>query len=225
MAAFREVFDGSIDPMTHAIDLAAYIAGFADSPLAPWAASLPWELPPHAPEIVRRLLAGLPAGDYVIEGEVAVHRSARVEAGAVLKGPLILGADCFVAAGAYLRGGNWVDARCSIGPGVELKSSFVFEGTALAHFNFVGDSVLGAGVNMEAGSIICNHRNERADKQILVRSGEGGSLQGTGCEKFGALVGDGARIGANAVIAPGALLVPGRVVDRMTLVDEELPGR
>jgi NDP-sugar pyrophosphorylase family protein len=211
--------------MTHAIDLAAYIAGFADSPLAPWAASLPWELPPHAPEIVRRLLAGLPAGDYVIEGEVAVHRSARVEAGAVLKGPLILGADCFVAAGAYLRGGNWVDARCSIGPGVELKSSFVFEGTALAHFNFVGDSVLGAGVNMEAGSIICNHRNERADKQILVRSGEGGSLQGTGCEKFGALVGDGARIGANAVIAPGALLVPGRVVDRMTLVDEELPGR
>lgn len=225
MAAFREVFDGSIDPMTHAIDLAAYIAGFADSPLAPWAASLPWELPPHAPEIVRRLLAGLPAGDYVIEGEVAVHRSARVEAGAVLKGPLILGAGCFVAAGAYLRGGNWVDARCTVGPGVELKSSFVFEGTALAHFNFVGDSVLGAGVNMEAGSIICNHRNERADKQILVRSGEGGSLQGTGCEKFGALVGDGARIGANAVIAPGALLVPGRVVDRMTLVDEELPGR
>jgi NDP-sugar pyrophosphorylase family protein len=225
VAASREVFDGSIDPMTHAIDLAAYIAGFAGSPLAPWAASLPWELPPRTPEIVRRLLAGLPAGDYVVEGEVAVHRSARVEPGAVLKGPLILGADCFVAAGAYLRGGNWVDARCTIGPGVELKSSFVFEGTALAHFNFVGDSVIGAGVNMEAGSIICNHRNERADKQILVRSGEGGSLQGTGCDKFGALVGDGARIGANAVIAPGALLVPGRVVDRMTLVDEELPGR
>jgi NDP-sugar pyrophosphorylase family protein len=225
VAASREVFDGSIDPMTHAIDLAAYIAGFAGSPLAPWATSLPWELPPRAPEIVRRLLAELPAGDYVVEGEVAVHRSARVEPGAVLKGPLILGADCFVAAGAYLRGGNWVDARCTIGPGVELKSSFVFEGTALAHFNFVGDSVIGAGVNMEAGSIICNHRNERADKQILVRSGEGGSLQGTGCDKFGALVGDGARIGANAVIAPGALLVPGRVVDRMTLVDEELPGR
>lgn len=225
MAASREVFDGSIDPMTHAIELAAYIAGFTGSPLAPWATSQPWELPPRAPEIVRRLLAGLPAGDYVVEGEVAVHRSARVEPGAVLKGPLILGADCFVAAGTYLRGGNWVDARCTIGPGVELKSSFVFEGTALAHFNFVGDSVIGAGVNMEAGSIICNHRNERADKQILVRSGEGGSLQGTGCDKFGALVGDGARIGANAVIAPGALLVPGRVVDRMTLVDEELPGR
>ncbi|RTQ33527.1 LpxA family transferase [Variovorax gossypii] len=208
--------------MTHDIELAAYVAGFAGSPLAPWAASLPWELPPHAPEIVRRLLAGLPAGDYAVEGEVAIHPSARVEPGAVLKGPLILGPGCFVAAGAYLRGGNWVDARCSIGPGVELKSSFVFEGTALAHFNFVGDSVIGAGVNMEAGSIVCNHRNERADKQVFVRGGEGGALQGTGCEKFGALVGDGVRIGANAVIAPGALLAPGRVVGRLALVDDEL---
>ncbi|RSZ47155.1 MULTISPECIES: LpxA family transferase [unclassified Variovorax] len=209
--------------MTHAIELAAYIAGFAGSPLGPWAASLPWELPPRAPEIVRQLLAALPAGDYAIESEIAIHRSARVEPGAVLKGPLILGPDCFVAAGAYLRGGNWVDARCSIGPGVELKSSFVFGGTALAHFNFVGDSVVGAGVNMEAGSVVCNHRNERSDKQIFVRSGQGGALQGTGCEKFGALIGDGVRIGANAVIAPGALLLPGSVIGRASLLDQEVP--
>ncbi|WP_422085337.1 LpxA family transferase [Variovorax sp.] len=209
--------------MPHAFELADYVAGFAASPLAPWAASLPWELPPQAPEIVRRLLAGLPAGEYAIDGEVAVHRSATVEPGAVLKGPLILGAGCFVAAGAYLRGGNWVDARCSIGPGVELKSSFVFAGTALAHFNFVGDSVVGAGVNMEAGSIVCNHRNERADKQVFVRSNDGGALLGTGCEKFGALIGDGVRIGANAVIAPGALLLPGSVVGRASLLDQEVP--
>ena len=107
---------------------------------------------------------------------------------------------------------------------MELKSSFVFAGTALAHFNFVGDSVVGAGVNMEAGSIVCNHRNERADKQIFVRSGKGGALQGTGCEKFGALIGDGARIGANAVIAPGALLRAGQVVVRASLLDQELLG-
>lgn len=215
-------------PVPHAIDLHAYIAGFAASPLARWGRCLPWELPVQAPQIVRELLAGLPAGEYAIEGDVAIHRSARIEPGAVLKGPLVLGAGCFVATGAYLRGGNWVDAGCSIGPGVELKSSFVFAGTALAHFNFVGDSVLGAGVNMEAGSIVCNHRNERADKNIRVRirdggDGDGGALHPTGCEKFGALVGDGARIGANAVIAPGALLLPGRVVARASLLDQELP--
>ncbi|WP_307698845.1 LpxA family transferase [Variovorax boronicumulans] len=210
--------------MPHAIDLASYIAGFAVSHLAPWSASMPWELTMQAPQIVRLLLAELPDEEYAVKGDIAIHRSARVEAGAVLKGPLILGADCFVAAGAYLRGGNWIDARCTIGPGTELKSSFVFAGTALAHFNFVGDSVIGAGVNMEAGSIVCNHRNERAAKEIFVRSGEGGALQPTGCEKFGALVGDGARIGANAVIAPGALLRPGHVVGRASLLDQELPG-
>ncbi|SFP95142.1 LpxA family transferase [Variovorax sp. 770b2] len=210
--------------MPHAIALSSYIAGFAASPLARWSASMPWALAQQAPEIVRRLLAELPADEYAIDGDIAIHRSARVEAGAVLKGPLILGAGCFVAAGAYLRGGNWVDARCTIGPGTELKSSFVFAGTALAHFNFVGDSVIGAGVNMEAGSIVCNHRNERAAKEILVRSGEGGALQPTGCEKFGALIGDGARIGANAVVAPGALLRPGRVVGRASLLDQELSG-
>jgi len=209
--------------MPNALDLTAYIAGFTASPLAPWRGLMPWEITARAPEIVRELLAALPEGEFAVQDEVAVHRSATVEAGAVLKGPLILGSGCFVAAGAYLRGGNWVGERCTIGPGTELKSSFVFPGTGIAHFNFVGDSVLGAGVNLEAGSIVCNHRNERAAKEILVRSGEGGALKAIRCEKFGALIGDGVRIGANAVIAPGALLRPGLVVSRACLLDQELP--
>lgn len=166
-----------------------------------------------------QLLGGPPAGEYVVANEIAVHRTAAVEPGAVLKGPLVLGPGCLVAAGAYLRGGNWVAAGCTFGPGAELKSSFVFAGTRLAHFNFVGDSVLGEGVNLEAGSVICNYRNERADKQVRVRVD--GRLQGTGHDKFGALLGDGCRIGANAVVAPGALLEPSTVVGRTALLDQE----
>ena len=49
----------------------------------------------------------------------------------------------------------------------------------------------------------------------------GATLHGTGCDKFGALIGDASRIGANAVLAPGALLVPGCVVRRATLCDQE----
>ena len=30
-----------------------------------------------------------------------------------------------------------------------------------AHFNFVGDSIIGNDVNIEAGAILCNHYNER----------------------------------------------------------------
>ena len=83
-----------------------------------------------------------------------------------------------------MRGGNWVDANCIIGPGAELKASFVFAGSKLAHFNFVGDSILGEGVNLEAGSIIANYRNERFDKEVRVRFS--GNVAGTGVTKFGA---------------------------------------
>lgn len=206
-----------------AVDLRDFIDSFATSPLAQWSSLAPWELTQQAEPVVRRLLGGLVGGlvatEFIVSSEVAIHKTTIVEPGAVLKGPLIVGPHCFVAAGAYLRGGNWVAERCTIGPGAELESSFVFPGTRLAHFNFVGDSILGSDVNLEAGSIICNHRNERENKEVWVRLGNG--LHRTGCEKFGAVVGDHGRIGANAVLAPGALLQPGAIVRRASLVDDE----
>ena len=201
--------------------LSEHIASIGTTPLAPWAGLTPWDLVAQAADIVRLLLATVDAGDYAVRGDVALHRSAVVESGAVLKGPLIVGARGFVAAGAYLRGGCWLDADCIIGPGAELKSSFVFAGSKLAHFNLVGDSVLGADVNLEAGSIVCNYRNERADKRIRVRIGD--TLHTLTTQKFGALIGDHSRIGANAVLAPGALLARGSVVGRAALRDDEVP--
>jgi UDP-N-acetylglucosamine diphosphorylase / glucose-1-phosphate thymidylyltransferase / UDP-N-acetylgalactosamine diphosphorylase / glucosamine-1-phosphate N-acetyltransferase / galactosamine-1-phosphate N-acetyltransferase len=204
--------------VTAAVDLAAFVEGIASSPLARRADLAPWDLVRRAEAIVRELLVST-GGDFEIRDDIAIHRSATIEAGAVLKGPLIIGARCFVASGAYLRGANWIAEDCTIGPGCELKSSFVFAGAKLAHFNFVGDSIVGADVNLEAGSIVCNHRNERADKEIRVRIY--GSLHATGCEKFGALIGDRSRIGANAVLAPGVLLAPGSIVARASLRDDE----
>ncbi len=202
-----------------ALHIADFIATWQRSPLAPWAPLAPWEVTAQSESIVRQLLAALPEQEYRIAGEVAIHHSARVEDGAVLKGPLVLGPGCFVASGAYLRGGSWLAEGCTIGPGSELKSSFVFAGTKLAHFNFVGDSLLGEDVNLEAGSIVCNYRNERSDKHIHVRIGT--ALYRTAAQKFGALIGDHSRVGANAVLAPGALLAPASVVRRAALRDDE----
>lgn len=203
------------------IRLTDYIADISRSALAPWADLAPWALVTQAPAVVRQLLADLPADDYSVQGEIAIHRSAIVEPGALLKPPLIIGADCFIASGALLRGGCWLDAHCIIGPGAELKTSFVFSGSKLAHFNFVGDSVLGHGINLEAGSIVANYRNERDDKEVQVRVA--GLLQRTGCDKFGALLGDQCRIGANAVLAPGAVLAPASVIGRGQVFDAEAP--
>lgn len=196
-----------------------YISEFSSSALSRWDGLAPWALVARTPAIVSQLLGELSADEYEIAADIAVHRTAVIEPGAVLKGPLIVGASCFVATGAYLRGGCWLGANCIVGPGAELKTSIVFSGSKLAHFNFVGDSILGTGVNLEAGSIVCNYRNERADKGIHVRID--GQLHPTGCDKFGALIGDQARIGANAVLAPGALIEPGFIVRRGQLLDGE----
>jgi bifunctional UDP-N-acetylglucosamine pyrophosphorylase / glucosamine-1-phosphate N-acetyltransferase len=206
-----------------AIDIALFVASFRRPAFARWYELEPWQLTMKSDHVVRELLSELPSSEFVITEEVAVHRSAKVEVGSVLKGPLVLGAGCFVAAGAYIRGGCWLAENCTPGPGAELKSSFVFAGSKLAHFNFVGDSLLGENVNLEAGSIICNYRNERADKEVFVRLGA--KSHATSVEKFGALVGDGSRIGANAVVAPGALIAPNAVIARGALVDQEASGQ
>lgn len=194
-----------------------YIAGFSSSALGEFAGSMPWELTLGSIGIVERLIGGLRDG-YAVKGGVAVHLTSTIEDGAVIKGPAIIGPDCFIAAGAYVRGGCWLEANCILGPGAELKSSFVFRGSKLAHFNFVGDSLLGCGVNLEAGSIIANYRNEQASPAISFH--HNGKWLETGAEKFGALVGDHTRIGANAVVAPGAILAPATIVKRLSLIDQ-----
>lgn len=196
-----------------------FIATFDSSALMPRKAMYPWQITSQASDIVRELLATVDPEQYHREGDVAIHRGSRVEAGAVLKGPILIGPACLIAAGAYLRGGVWLEGRATIGPGSEIKSSFLFAGSKLAHFNFVGDSILGEGTNLEAGSIVANHRNERAARQIHVHYQN--RRIATGVEKFGALVGDRTAIGANAVLAPGTLLAPESVVPRLSLIDQD----
>lgn len=194
-----------------------WIEGVSRSALTPFAAVLPWTLTADAETVVRSLTTRLGADWNVVDG-IAVHHSALVEPGAVLKPPAIIGPNGFVAAGAYLRGGVWLDANCIVGPACELKSTFMLEGSKVAHLSFVGDSVIGADVNIEAGAMIANYRNERSEKRIRIVFE--GTIIDTGVDKFGALVGDGARIGANAVIAPGALIRPSAIVPRLALVDQ-----
>lgn len=176
----------------------------------------PWSITQDAE---RHVLSAIGELDDAFQKEdgIAIHHSAVVEPSAILKGPVIIGPRCFVAAAAYLRGGAFLEEDCIVGPCCELKSSFMFKGSKIAHLTFVGDSILGTGVNVEAGAIIANYRNELANKTIRFRFE--GRLIETGVDKFGALVGDNARIGANAVVAPGAFIRPGDRVGRLGLLD------
>jgi NDP-sugar pyrophosphorylase family protein len=183
--------------------------------------ALPWSVTHSAPELIRKAIASL-GSDYRLDGEVAMHSSAEIEKGATIKGPAIIGPRSFVSASALLRGGVFIDESCIVGPAVELKTTFMFSGSKAAHLNFIGDSIIGSDVNLEAGSMVANYRNELSDKTIRIVHGD--RVIDTGVEKFGALVGDGTRVGANAVIAPGAVLGRDARVPRLGLVDQHPLG-
>lgn len=178
---------------------------------------LPWEVTARASEILLNKLSSL-GSDYKIFNNVAVHKSGYIDSHAIIKGPAVICANCFVGAHAYLRGGVFLDEYVSIGPACEVKASFLFSHTALGHFNFIGDSILGSHINMEAGAVIANHYNERTDKNIPVLID--GTIHYTRSHKFGALVGDHTKIGANAVLSPGTILAPRSIVGRLQLVEQ-----
>jgi len=198
------------------IDYSTYLKNFALN-FPELEKELPWNIVSSIQNTVLQRIKSL-SSEFKINQEVAIHKKAQIEENVTLKGPVIISAGCFIGAHAYIRGGVFVGEKSVIGPGCEVKSSLIMSGSALAHFNFVGDSLIGSFVNMEAGSIIANHYNERLDKTIYVMINK----KKTAIEvtKFGALVGDHTKIGANAVLSPGTILDPQSVVKRLELIDQ-----
>lgn len=182
-----------------------------------WQAGSPWSLVKNSHQVILDKMGTL-GPDYRIYNQVAIHKSVNIDSNAIIKSPAIISANCFIGAHAYLRGGVFMDENVALGPGCEVKTTFIFSHSALAHFNFVGDTVMGSSVNLEAGAVIANHFNERKVKSISVW--RDGKAHPTGLEKFGALVGDHCKIGANAVLSPGTILEPDTVVGRLQLVDQ-----
>jgi NDP-sugar pyrophosphorylase family protein len=136
-------------------------------------------------------------GDHVYIGEGTV-----IEPGAYIKGPAWIGPNCQIRHGAYIRENVIVGGWSVIGNSSEIKNSFLLNGCQVPHFNYVGDSVLGAKAHLAAGVIVSNLK--LSGEVITLRIGD--QVIPTGLRKFGALIGDGAEIGCNAVINPGAII-------------------
>ena len=181
---------------------------------------LPWQVTSQLPSILERMAALLDASNYRSSDGVLIHNAATIETGAIIKPPAVISEGCFIASSAYLRGGVFLDRGVIVGPGCELKGAVIMSGTTLAHFNYVGDSIVGSDVNMEAGAVVANHYNERRDKEIRVYI-RGQEIR-TGVDKFGAVIGDHCRLGANAVLSPGTVLESNAVVGRLALIKQGL---
>ena len=77
---------------------------------------------------------------------------------------------------AYLRPGSKIGNDCKVGDFVEIKNSSFGDGTKASHLAYIGDSDVGAGVNIGCGVVFVNY---------------------DGRDKHRSNVGDGAFIGCN----------------------------
>lgn len=177
----------------------------------------PWEMTSNLIKIIDNIIPQLGKEFKIVDG-IAIHKSVMIEKGVTIKKPFIAMQDCYIGANAYFREGVFLDNSIKIGSSSEIKSSIICAGTTIAHLNYIGNSIIGQNVNFEAGSIVANHYNERADKRIQVKYKN--TIFDTGVEKFGALVGDNSRIGANGVLSPGTILLKNSIVRRLELIDQ-----
>ena len=165
-----------------------------------------WEILPKLAQYLQTYLVpanfGRTVGDPAIGKNVYIGRGTVVEPGAYIKGPAWIGNDCQIRHGAYIRENVIIGSGSVIGNSSEIKNSFLCNGCQIPHFNYVGDSILGAKVHLAAGVIVSNLKLNGDFININV---EGGVLS-TGLRKFGALIGDGAEVGCNAVINPGSII-------------------
>jgi NDP-sugar pyrophosphorylase family protein len=182
---------------------------------------LPWEIINELDKLLDKKFCSL-GDDYEISGDTAIHKTAVVEQNVIFKGRIIIDENAFIGANAYLRGPVYIGKSAKIGPGSEIKQSVIFDETAVAHFNYIGNSIIGKRINFEAGSICANHYNERKDKKITVLFND--QIIKTNTTKFGSLVGDDSRIGANAVLSPGTILSKESIVKRLELVEQIKPN-
>jgi bifunctional UDP-N-acetylglucosamine pyrophosphorylase/glucosamine-1-phosphate N-acetyltransferase len=163
-----------------------------------------------------RSVAGDVSERATLHGRVTVHEDATVRSGVVVDGPAYVGPDATIGPNAYVRGATALSAGTAVGHAVEVKNAVLMEGATVGHLAYVGDSVLGRGVNFGAGTKVANLRHDGDDVRMAVK----GDRVSTGRRKFGVVCGDGVKTGINTslnagvVLSGGARTTPGEVVTR-----------
>jgi UDP-N-acetylglucosamine diphosphorylase / glucose-1-phosphate thymidylyltransferase / UDP-N-acetylgalactosamine diphosphorylase / glucosamine-1-phosphate N-acetyltransferase / galactosamine-1-phosphate N-acetyltransferase len=173
-------------------------------PAAPWAL---------LGDALDEVLASLPSSDiqtglspdvHLAGDRIVIGQGTRIHPSVVIEGPVFIGRDVEIRPGAYIRGGCWIGDRCIVGASTELKRAILLPHARAPHLNYVGDSILGAGVNLGAGTILSNFRHDSG--AIRIPALPDGTRLDTGRRKLGAILGDGVLTGCNCVLHPGAIV-------------------
>ncbi|MCL2498367.1 MAG: glucose-1-phosphate thymidylyltransferase, partial [Symbiobacteriaceae bacterium] len=138
----------------------------------------------------------------VLAGAVSVGAGAVIGPHVYIQGPVYIGKGAEIRQGAFVREYSIIGDNCILGHNSEVKGAIMLQGSQAPHFAYIGDSILGRGVNLGAGTKLANFKLQ-GDEIVIRHLGES---YPTGLRKLGAIIGDGSSVGCNAVTAPGTLI-------------------
>ena len=113
----------------------------------------------------------------------------------------VVGQHCDIGPFARLRPDTILKDKAKIGNFVETKKAIIGKGSKVNHLSYIGDTVMGADVNIGAGTITCNYDGANKHKTII-----GDHVFVGSCTQLVAPVelGEGATIGAGSTITKNA---------------------
>ena len=94
-------------------------------------------------------------GDRVVVQDNCILDGAKIESESVI-GPF-----------AHLRPGTRLGRQAKVGNFVELKQAVLGKGSKANHLSYLGDAIIGSGVNIGAGTITCNYDGYRKEQTII----------------------------------------------------------
>jgi bifunctional UDP-N-acetylglucosamine pyrophosphorylase / glucosamine-1-phosphate N-acetyltransferase len=152
-------------------------------------------------------------GDRVRVGPNVVLRDVSIGADSVIHPNSVLeqselGPGCLIGPYARVRPGSKLGANVHIGNFVELKKTTVADGSKANHLTYLGDAVIGKGVNVGAGTITCNYDGVNKSTTTI----EDGAFIGSGNMLVAPV-----RIGKDATTGAGSTITKDAPAGQLTL--------
>ncbi len=105
-------------------------------------------------------------GAHCVLRNIAVKAGTRIEPYSHLV-DAVIGANCRIGPYARIRPGTTLADDVHIGNFVEVKASDIGLGSKANHLTYIGDSSIGANVNVGAGTITCNYDGANKHRTVI----------------------------------------------------------
>jgi bifunctional UDP-N-acetylglucosamine pyrophosphorylase/glucosamine-1-phosphate N-acetyltransferase len=153
----------------------------------------------------------------IVEGRVYVGKNAKILEGAIIKGPCYIGDNCFVGNNSLVRDYTDLEENVMIGAFCEVARS-IFQKEATTHSGYFGDSIVGEGTKIGAGTITSNVRLDRKEIFAEVK----GERINTGLKSLGTVIGKNTSIGTKVNIMPGKFIGSNCLIYPNSLIKENI---